>query len=129
MGRFISFFYGLTCYVVFLFTMVYAVGFVSGVAVPKTIDTGKIVPTVEAFAVNLLLICVFAIQHSVMARKKFKQRWKHFVPAALERSTYVLFSRYLPSYSGNGAQYPRECGRSAILRSPWRSRAYRFLDG
>ena len=92
MGRFISFFYGLTCYVVFLFTMVYAVGFVSGVAVPKTIDTGKIVPTVEAFAVNLLLICVFAIQHSVMARKKFKQRWKHFVPAALARSTYVLFS-------------------------------------
>ncbi|MGY4333330.1 protein-S-isoprenylcysteine O-methyltransferase Ste14 [Bradyrhizobium sp. LB7.2] len=92
MGRFISFLYGLTCYIVFLLTMLYAVGFVSGVAVPKTIDAGKIVPTVEAFTVNLLLICVFAIQHSVMARKMFKQRWKHFVPAALERSTYVLFS-------------------------------------
>jgi methanethiol S-methyltransferase len=92
MGRFIAFLYGLVCYVTFFFTTLYAVGFVSGVVVPKTIDTGMIVPTGKAFAVNLLLICVFAIQHSVMARKKSKQRWRHFVPAALERSTYVLFS-------------------------------------
>src|SRR6266702_3580178 len=92
MDRLIAFLYGLACYVIFFLTMLYAVGFVSGVAVPKTIDTGTIVPTVEASAVNLLLICVFAIQHSVMARKHFKQWWTKFVPAAVERSTYVLFS-------------------------------------
>jgi len=92
MGRFIVFLYGLACYAVFFFTTLYAVGFVSGVAVPKTIDTGTVVPAAEASAVNLLLICVFAIQHSVMARKRFKQWWIRFVPAAVERSTYVLFS-------------------------------------
>jgi protein-S-isoprenylcysteine O-methyltransferase Ste14 len=92
MGRFIAFLYGLACYVAFLFTTLYAVGFVSGVAVPKTIDTGTIVPTAEASVVNLLLICIFAVQHSVMARKGFKQWWTQFVPAAVERSTYVLFS-------------------------------------
>jgi methanethiol S-methyltransferase len=92
MGRLIALVYGLACYVVFLFTTLYAVGFVSGVAVPKTIDTGIIVPMAEASVINLLLICVFAVQHSVMARKPFKQWWTQFVPAAVERSTYVLFS-------------------------------------
>jgi methanethiol S-methyltransferase len=92
MGRFIALLYGLTCYAVFVLTTVYAVGFVSGVAVPKTIDSGTVVPTAEASAVNLLLICAFAVQHSVMARKQFKQWWTQFVPAAVERSTYVLFS-------------------------------------
>jgi methanethiol S-methyltransferase len=92
MGRFIAFLYGLACYAVFIFTTLYAVGFVSGVAVPKTIDTGTIVPMAEACVINLLLIGVFAIQHSVMARRQFKQWWTQFVPAAVERSTYVLFS-------------------------------------
>ena len=92
MGRFIALLYGLACYAVFFLTTLYAVGFVSGVAVPKTIDGGPTGPTAEASAVNLLLICVFAGQHSVMARKQFKQWWTQFVPAALERSTYVLFS-------------------------------------
>ena len=92
MDRYISFLYGLACYVIFFFTMLYAVGFVSGLAVPKTVDTGATVPMVEASAVDLLLIGVFAIQHSVMARKHFKQWWTKFVPAAVERSTYVLFS-------------------------------------
>jgi protein-S-isoprenylcysteine O-methyltransferase Ste14 len=92
MGRFIAFLYGLVCYAAFFFTTLYAVGFVSGFVVPKTIDTGTIVATGRALAADLLLICVFAIQHSVMARKQFKQRWMHFVPASLERSTYVLIS-------------------------------------
>jgi methanethiol S-methyltransferase len=92
MGRFIALLCGLTCYAVFVLTTVYAVGFVTGVAVPKTIDSGTVVPTAEASAVNLLLICAFAVQHSVMARKQFKQWWTQFVPAAVERSTYVLFS-------------------------------------
>jgi len=92
MSRFIAFLYGLACYAIFILTTVYAVGFVSGVAVPKTIDSGTVVPTTAASAVNLLLICAFAVQHSMMARKQFKQWWTQFVPAAVERSTYVLFS-------------------------------------
>jgi protein-S-isoprenylcysteine O-methyltransferase Ste14 len=65
---------------------------VSGLVVPKTIDTGAVGPIAEAFIVNLLLMSVFAIQHSVMARKQFKQWWTQFVPKSVERSTYVLFS-------------------------------------
>jgi methanethiol S-methyltransferase len=92
MGRIIAFLYGLVCYAVFVLTTLYAVGFVSGVAVPKTIDSGTIMPMAEASVINLLLICAFAVQHSVMARKQFKQWLAQFIPAAVERSTYVLFS-------------------------------------
>ena len=92
MGRFIAFLYGLASYVVFFVTILYAIGFVSGLVVPKTIDTGMVVPLAEALVVNLLLMSVFAIQHSVMARKPFKRWWTRFVPASVERSTYVLFA-------------------------------------
>jgi protein-S-isoprenylcysteine O-methyltransferase Ste14 len=92
MGRFIAFLYGLASYVVFFVTFLYAIGFVSGLVVPKTIDTGTVVPLTEAFIVNILLMSVFAIQHSVMARKQFKRWWTQFVPAPVERSTYVLFA-------------------------------------
>jgi methanethiol S-methyltransferase len=91
-GRFIAFLYGVASYVVFFVAFLYAIGFVSGLVVPKTIDTGTIVPMGEAFILNLLLMSVFAIQHSVMARKQFKQWWTQFVPKSVERSTYVLFS-------------------------------------
>jgi protein-S-isoprenylcysteine O-methyltransferase Ste14 len=90
MNRFIAFIYGLACYVVFFFTTLYAVGFVSGVAVPKTIDSGTVVSAAEASVIDLLLIFIFAIQHSVMARKRFKQWSAQFIPATVERSTYVL---------------------------------------
>src|SRR6266852_6648071 len=92
MGRLIAFVYGLASYVAFFVTFLYAIGFVSGLVVPKTIDTGTVAPMAEAFIVNLLLMSVFAIQHSVMARKPFKRWWTQFVPASVERSTYVLFS-------------------------------------
>src|ERR1700677_207344 len=92
MGPFIAFLYGIASYVVFFVTFLYAIGFVTGVIVPKTIDTGVIVPTSEALVVNLLLMSVFAIQHSVMARPQFKRWWTKFVPKSVERSTYVLFS-------------------------------------
>ena len=92
MGRFIAFLYGIACYVVFFATFLYAIGFVSGLVVPKTIDTGTIVPLAEALIVNLLLMSAFAIQHSVMARQQFKRRWTRFVPKSVERSTYVLLA-------------------------------------
>jgi methanethiol S-methyltransferase len=91
-GRIIAFLYGIAAYVVFFVTFLYAIGFVAGVVVPKTIDTGTVVPTTQALIVNLLLMSVFAIQHSVMARKRFKQWLVHFVPASVERTTYVLLS-------------------------------------
>jgi methanethiol S-methyltransferase len=91
-ARFIGFLYGLASYVIFFVTFLYAIGFVSGLVVPKIIDTGTVVPIAEALIVDLLLMSVFAIQHSVMARKQFKQWWTRFVPKPVERSTYVLFS-------------------------------------
>jgi len=92
MGRTLSFLYGLASYLLFLAAFTYAIGFVSGVAVPKTIDTGPVVPLTEAIVVNLLLLTVFAVQHSVMARKPFKRWLTKFIPASIERSTYVLFA-------------------------------------
>jgi methanethiol S-methyltransferase len=92
LGRFIAFLYGIASYVAFFVTFLYAVGFVSGLVVSKTIDTGTVVPVVEALIVNLLLMSVFAIQHSIMARKQFKQWWTQYVPKSVERSTYVLLA-------------------------------------
>jgi methanethiol S-methyltransferase len=90
MARILFFFYGLAAYVVFLLAFLYAIGFVSGLEVPKDIDSGVVGPTVRAIVVDVLLLSLFAMQHSVMARKSFKRWWMQFVPAAIERSTYVL---------------------------------------
>jgi protein-S-isoprenylcysteine O-methyltransferase Ste14 len=91
-GRIGAFLYGLVAYVVFFVSFLYAVGFVEGLLVPKNIDTGTAVPMSEALVVDLLLMSLFAVQHSVMARKSFKRWWTQFVPASIERSTYVLFA-------------------------------------
>jgi len=88
--KFTAFLFGAVAYLTFLITILYAIGFVSGLVVPKAIDSGAKSATFEAIAVNLALMSLFAIQHSVMARKWFKQWWTQFIPSAIERSTYVL---------------------------------------
>ena len=92
MGRLIALLYGLLCYAFFFITFLYAIGFVENLVVPQTIDVGPEAPVAEALIVNLIVMSLFAIQHSVMARPQFKQWWMQFVPKPVERSTYVLFS-------------------------------------
>jgi len=90
--RLIAFLYGLVAYTVFLTSFLYAVGFVSGLVVPKTIDSGVPAPFVTALLVDLVLLSIFALQHSIMARQGLKRWWTRIVPQAVERSTYVLFA-------------------------------------
>jgi protein-S-isoprenylcysteine O-methyltransferase Ste14 len=92
MSRLLALFYGTACYAVFLLTFLYAVAFVSGIGVPHTVDHARSAPTAVALLVDLLLLGVFAVQHSGMARPAFKRWWTRRVPPAIERSTYVLIS-------------------------------------
>ncbi len=84
--------YGGFAYVVFLGTFLYAVGFIGNFGTPTALDGKAVVPFLSAFVVDVALLALFAVQHSVMARRWFKERWTKIVPKPIERSTYVLFS-------------------------------------
>ncbi|TWA92036.1 methanethiol S-methyltransferase [Bradyrhizobium stylosanthis] len=90
-ARFIPFLYGLMAYAMSLFTIVYAVGF-DGIGAPKTIDSGRSAPVIHSLSINLLLMALFATQHTGMARKWFKNWWTRYVPNSIERCTYVLIT-------------------------------------
>ena len=92
MSRIFALLYGIASYAVGFATLLYAIGFTTSLVVPKAIDDGVGGPLGVSIVVDCLLVSVFAMQHSIMARQGFKAWWTRFVPKAVERSTYVVFS-------------------------------------
>src|SRR5262245_56976810 len=90
MGGIAAVLYGATVYAISLATFLYSVAFVGNLAAPRTIDSGAPGPLGPALLVDTLLLALFAVQHSVMARPAFKRWWTRLVPRSVERSTYVL---------------------------------------
>ena len=92
MGRILIFLFGVVSYVFFLGSFLYAIGFTGNIFVNKSIDSGMPGPLGESLLVNAILLSIFALQHSVMARPGFKRAWTKVVPHAMERSVYVLLA-------------------------------------
>ena len=93
--RFLAVGYGVVSYVLFLAVFLYAIGFVGGVLVPRSVDNAVATTAGQALGINLSLLALFAAQHSVMARPAFKRWWTRYLPASIERSTYVLLASSL----------------------------------
>jgi len=89
---FASLLYGVIVYLLSFGTLLYSIAFVGNLPVPKAIDTGVVGSASTAVAIDLLLVALFAVQHSVMARPAFKRAWTRLVPPTVERSTYVLYT-------------------------------------
>lgn len=95
MNRTLALVYGVVAYVTFLIALLYAIGFVASMVVPKAINDGVETPATTAALINIALLALFAIQHTIMARPAFKRWWTRYVPPPIERSTYVLLTNLI----------------------------------
>ncbi len=94
-GSTLALLYGVACYVVFLVTILYSIGFVENIGVPVTLDGKQSSPVPIALAIDIALLALFALQHSIMARPSFKARWTAIIPHSVERSTFVLITNLI----------------------------------